>query len=96
MPKAYLVCVYRFISDPEKVAAYAKLAAPAVAAAGGRTLARGIAAEAYESGTKERVGLIEFESLDRALALYHSAEYTKAREKLGTGAVRDMRIVEGL
>jgi Domain of unknown function (DUF1330) len=41
MPKTYLVCVYRFISDPEKVAAYAKLAVPAVAAAGGRTLARG-------------------------------------------------------
>ena len=96
MPKAYLVSVYQAISDPEKVAAYAKLAAPAVAAAGGRVLARGVAAEAYESGVKERVVLVEFDSLDQARALYHSAEYEKAREKLGAGAVRDMRIVEGL
>jgi uncharacterized protein (DUF1330 family) len=96
MPKAYLVSVYQSIADPEKVAAYAKLAAPAVVAAGGRALARGVAAEAYESGVKERVVLVEFDSLDQARALYHSAEYEKAREKLGAGAVRDMRIVEGL
>lgn len=96
MPKAYLVTVYRSISDPEKLAAYVKLAGPAVAAAGGTALARGLAAEAYESGAKERVVLTEFESLDRALALYHSPEYAKARAELGAGAVRDMRVIEGL
>jgi uncharacterized protein (DUF1330 family) len=95
MPKAYLVSVYRAISDPEKVAAYAKLAGPAVVAAGGRALARGAAVEAYESGIKERVVLVEFDNLDQARALYHSAEYAKAREILGDGAVRDMRVVEG-
>ena len=31
MPKAYAVVTYRSISDPEKLAAYAKLAGPAVA-----------------------------------------------------------------
>jgi uncharacterized protein (DUF1330 family) len=96
MPKAYLVSVYREISDPEKVAAYAKLAGPAVAAAGGRALARGVAAEAYEAGTKDRVVLVAFDSLDQARAVYHSPEYAKAREILGDGAVRDMRIVEGV
>ena len=30
MPKAYAVVTYRSISDPEKLAAYAKLALPAV------------------------------------------------------------------
>ena len=30
MPKAYAVVTYRSISDPEKLAAYAKLARPAV------------------------------------------------------------------
>jgi hypothetical protein len=30
MPKGYWVSVYRTISDPEKLAAYNKLAAPAV------------------------------------------------------------------
>ena len=31
MPKAYAVVTYRSVSDPEKLAAYAKLALPAVA-----------------------------------------------------------------
>ena len=30
MPKAYTVVTYRSVSDPEKLAAYAKLALPAV------------------------------------------------------------------
>ena len=30
MPKAYAVVTYRSLSDPEKLAAYAKLAVPAV------------------------------------------------------------------
>ena len=38
MPKAYAVVTYRSVSDPEKLAAYAKLAAPAVAIFGARFL----------------------------------------------------------
>ena len=41
MPKGYWVSVYRAISDPEKLAAYNKLARAAVKAGGGRTLVRG-------------------------------------------------------
>jgi uncharacterized protein (DUF1330 family) len=41
MPKAYAIVTYRSISDPEKLAAYAKLAGPAVASFGARFLARG-------------------------------------------------------
>ncbi|GAA3179748.1 DUF1330 domain-containing protein [Nonomuraea roseoviolacea] len=41
MPKGYWVSVYRTISDPEKLAAYNKLARAAVAAGGGRVLVRG-------------------------------------------------------
>ena len=36
MPKAYAVVTYRSISDPEKLAAYAKLAGPAIAPVRGR------------------------------------------------------------
>ena len=41
MPKAYWVGSYQAIHDEEKLAAYAKIAGPAVIAAGGRFLSRG-------------------------------------------------------
>ena len=50
MPKAYAVVTYRSVSDAEKLAAYAKLAGPAVASFGARFLARGNAAVAREQG----------------------------------------------
>ena len=53
--KAYWVTSYRSISNPEALAAYAKLAGPAIAPFGGRYLARGTAANAYESGLRERI-----------------------------------------
>ena len=46
MPKGYWVTIYRSISDPEKLVAYAKLAPPAIAPFGGRYLMRGTAAMA--------------------------------------------------
>src|ERR1700730_13795547 len=96
MPKAYAVVTYRSISDPEKVAAYAKLAGPAVASFGARFLARGDAAVAREKGLKERTVVVEYPNLERGTAAYDSAAYTEALKALGGGAVRDFRIVEGL
>jgi uncharacterized protein (DUF1330 family) len=58
MPKAYAVVTYRSISDPEKLAAYAKLALPAVLPFGARILARGVAAVAREQGLKERTVVV--------------------------------------
>jgi len=52
MPKAYWIACYRSVSDPDALAAYAKLAGPAIAAGGGRFLARGSAAQAYEDGLR--------------------------------------------
>ncbi len=95
MPKAYWVTVYRSISDPKKLEAYAKLAPPAVTPFGARYIARGIAAAAFEAGQKERIVISEFPSLDKAVAAYNSPAYKKALEALGDGAVRDIRIVEG-
>lgn len=95
MPKAYWVTVYRSISDPRKLEAYAKLAPPAVTPFGARYIARGTAAAAFESGQKERIVISEFPSLDKAIAAYNSPAYKKALEALGDGAVRDIRIVEG-
>jgi hypothetical protein len=50
MPKGYWVSAYRTISDPEKLAAYNKLAGPAVEAGGGRILARGSRVVAHDAG----------------------------------------------
>jgi uncharacterized protein (DUF1330 family) len=96
MPKAYWVTCYRSISDPQKVAAYAKLAPAATAKFGARYIARGAAAEAFEAGQKERIVISEFPSLENAIAAYKSPAYQEALKALDDGAVRDIRIVEAL
>jgi uncharacterized protein (DUF1330 family) len=97
MAKAYWITAYRSISNPDALAAYAKIAAPALTAAGGRFLARGTAVKALEQGLMQRTVLIEFDSVDRAVAAYTSPGYQQALAALGKGAVeRDIRIVEGL
>ena len=96
MPKAYWVTCYRAITDHAKLAAYAKLAPPAIAPFGGRYLARGTAAAAYEAGQKERIVISEFPSVEKAIAAHDSPAYQAALEALGDGAVRDLRIVEGV
>jgi uncharacterized protein (DUF1330 family) len=96
MPKGYWVTTYRSISNPDALAAYAKLAPPAVAPFGGRYLARGTAAQAYEAGLKERIVISEFPSVEKAVSAYNSPAYQQALKALGSGAVRDIRIVEGL
>jgi uncharacterized protein (DUF1330 family) len=65
MPKAYAVVTYRSVSDPEKLAAYAELALPAVKPFGARILARGNAAVAREHGLKERTVVTEISQLGK-------------------------------
>jgi uncharacterized protein (DUF1330 family) len=96
MPKGYWVTSYHSISDPQKLAAYAKLAPAATAPFGGRYLARGSASVAYEAGLKERIVISEFPSVEKAIAAYNSPAYKEALKALGNGAVRDIRIIEGL
>jgi uncharacterized protein (DUF1330 family) len=96
MPKAYWITSYRAIKDPAKLAAYAKLAGPATAAFGSRYLCRGTAQVAHEAGQKERVVIAEFPSLAQAIAAHDSPGYQAALKALGDGAVRDVRMIEGL
>jgi uncharacterized protein (DUF1330 family) len=96
MAKGYWVSCYSEITDPAKLAAYAKLAGPAIEAGGGRFLARGVAAKAYEAGRLERTVLIEFESIEKAAAAHDSSAYQAALAALAGGAVRDLRIVAGV
>jgi uncharacterized protein (DUF1330 family) len=94
MPKAYWLNTFRRVHDEERLAAYVELAGPAMRAAGGRFLARGLPAHAFESGVIERTTLIEFDSVDAALAAYRSPGYQQALRALGDGAERDIRVIE--
>lgn len=96
MAKAYWITLYRSIRDPEALAAYAKLAGPALQAAGGRFLARGLPAVVHENGLNERSVLIEFDSVQQAVAAHDSPAYQEALRALGNGADRDLRIVAGV
>jgi uncharacterized protein (DUF1330 family) len=95
MAKAYWITCYRSVTDPEKLAEYARLGAPAIEAGGGRFLARGVPVHAYEAGQIERTVVIEFPSVEHAVATYDSAAYQAALAALAGGAVRDLRIVPG-
>lgn len=95
MAKAYWISCYHEVKDPAKLAAYAKLAGPTIQSGGGRFLARNVAAHAYEAGKRERTVIIEFDSVEQAVAVHESAAYQAALAALADGAVRDMRIVAG-
>ena len=97
MAKAYWISAYRTVTDTAALAAYAQLAGPALTAAGGRFLVRGVPAAVKEQGEAMRTVLIEFDSLDAALSAYNSPAYQEALAALGTNAVvRDIRILEGV
>jgi uncharacterized protein (DUF1330 family) len=96
MPKAYWVATYRSIENPDAMAAYSKLAGPAIQAAGGRFIARGPASAAWEAGLMQRVVIIEFDSVEAARAAHDTPAYQEALRALNNGAVRDLRVVEGV
>lgn len=96
MAKIYWIATYRSISNPDALAAYAKLAGPALQQAGGRILARGEPAKTFEAGLKLRTVVLEFDSVAQVEAAYHSPAYQEALRLLANGAERDIRIVEGV
>lgn len=93
---AYWISLYKQILDEGKLAAYAELAGPALEAAGGTFLARGLPEQTYESGAATRSVLIEFASVEAARAAHDSEAYQRALAALDGGAVRDLRIVPGV
>lgn len=101
MAKGYWVTFYYSVSDPAAFRAYGALAVPAIEAGGGRFLARGPAAKtlarkSQEPASDSRVVLIEFDSLDKAIATHESAGYQAALKALGNAVEREIRFVEGL
>ena len=95
MAKGYWISCYRSISNPDALAAYAKIAGPAIQAAGGRFLVRGTPAKTYEHGLNQRTVVVEFESVAKAIETHDGAAYQAALKLLGNAVERDFRILEG-
>jgi uncharacterized protein (DUF1330 family) len=96
MAKAYWICFYRSISNPDKIAEYAKLAGPAIQGGGGRFLGRGNPSKTYEAGKNLRTVVIEFDSVEQATKTFESPAYQAACKVMEGAAERDIRIVEGV
>jgi uncharacterized protein (DUF1330 family) len=97
MKKGYWVVAYRSILDESALKAYGPLATLAVQSFAGRVLTGGTSrVEAHDAGLQERTVVVEFESYDTAVAAHNSEAYEKALQALGSGVVRDFRIVEGV
>jgi uncharacterized protein (DUF1330 family) len=95
MAKGYWIAFYRSVSNPAALTEYAKLATPAIQAGGGRFIARGTPYRRYEAGLDQRTVVIEFDSVQSAVATYESPGYQAALKVLAGGAERDLRILEG-
>src|SRR5258708_34253415 len=96
MAKGYIVVCYHNIRNQEAWAAYAKIAGPAIQKAGGRFIMRGMPSKTYEGGLNQRVVVVEFDSVQKAIAAQDSPGYQEALQVLGNAAERDVRLVEGV
>jgi uncharacterized protein (DUF1330 family) len=96
MSKVFTVVAYRSVSDADALASYAALAGPAIAAAGGRVIARGEPLATREAGLDQRVLIVEWDSLEQATAVYETEAYREALRRLDSTAERDIRIVRSL
>jgi uncharacterized protein (DUF1330 family) len=84
------------IHDLERFKQYTALSAPAVQAAGGWYPVAGVKPEVLEgSFAADRIVLVEFDSLERARAFYHSAAYQAAKLKRLGAADFKMLLLEG-
>lgn len=93
---AYWVSIYNEIRDEQKMAAYAALAAPALIEAGGRFIVRDLPEKVYEAGVMQRTVIIEFDSVEAAVAAHDGAAYQAALAALDGGVLREIRIIPGV
>ena len=93
---AYIISEVEIL-DPAAMERYRALAAPSIAAYGGRYLVRGGAAEAVEGGPPPKTLIVvEFPSMARAREWYASAEYAEALKERRTALERRLIFVEGV
>ena len=93
--KGYVVCVYKNISNEEKLNEYAIKARAAVEKYKGKFLIRGGRSTSNEGEKSPRTVVIEFPSYDEANSFYNSKEYQNAHAILKGYAVRQHQTIEG-
>ena len=94
--KGYVVCVYKSISNEEKLKEYAVKAGIAVEKYQGKFLIRGGQYTTNEGDGSPRTVVIEFLSYDRANLFYNSKEYQDAHATLQGYADRHHQTIEGV
>ena len=94
MAKAYWIAHVE-IRDPERYKDYVSTARPAFERYGARFIARGGAWKALEGPGRSRNVIIEFASMQDALACYNSPEYQAAKAIRVSVADGEITIVEG-
>ncbi len=94
---AAYVLVDVMVNDPDRYEEYKKLAPLAIAAYGGKYLARGGRIEVLEGDWPlNRFVILEFESVERAKQWHESPEYRQARTLRHETTFSKMVVVEGL
>ncbi len=95
MPNAYWIARVS-VTDMDRYQRYVESAPPAFSKYGAKVLARGGRCETVEGEGRPRNVVIEFSSLEDALACYHSEEYQQARAHRIDAGIADITIVEGV
>ena len=93
--KGYVVCVYKSISNEEKLKEYAVKAKAAVEKYKGKFLIRGGRSTTNEGDKSPRTVVIEFPTYNEANLFYNSKEYQEAHEVLKGHAERHHQTIEG-
>jgi uncharacterized protein (DUF1330 family) len=93
--KGYIVCVYKSITNEEKLKEYAAKARTAVEKYKGKFLIKGGKTITNEGNNSPRTVVIEFPSYDGANLFYNSKEYQEAHAILKGHASRHHQTVEG-
>ena len=94
--KGYVVCVYKNISNEDKLKEYAVKARAAVENHKGKFLIRGGRSKIKEGENSPRTVVIEFPSYNEANDFYQSKEYQEAHAILKDHVLRQFQIIEGV
>jgi uncharacterized protein (DUF1330 family) len=96
MAKGYWIASYHTVLDPAVQAKYAEAATPVLLSFGARFLARGMPAKVFEGGVAQRCVVIEFPSVEQAIAAYESPAYQAVLAIMLDSVKREVRIIPGV
>ena len=76
---AFIIPLYLGSPEPERLDEYADPARTAIEAKSGRFIVCGLPAHTYKNGLSENTIIIQFPSVEKAMATYESPAYQAAR-----------------